>query len=132
AAGRPSLRRSVDPPPGPRLRAGFPLAPARTALRLKTEEGEYASREQPERARSFLPPRWRQQWRPQYTRGSYCSVSTPAPATSTAIDTITIAAARAQKTAGYAPRPRRSSDAPTGPTARAPLAPRATAPAMAP
>src|SRR5207248_1261757 len=74
-----------------------------------------------------FPSHWRDFVRPPQ-RSPRVLVS----ARSTAPPAATSDAASAQKTAGYEPRPSSSSEAPTGPTARALLAPSATAPEIAP
>src|SRR5581483_1462924 len=62
----------------------------------------------------------------------YGCPSTPAPARRTPPAATASAPPRTQNTAGYDPSPTHRSEAPTGPTARAPLAPSATAPAITP
>ena len=77
------------------------------------------------RLASLEPPA---KFRPAIQRSARVVVS----ARSTAAPAATSDAASAQNTAGYEPRPTSSSEAPTGPKARALLAPSATAPEIAP
>src|SRR5262249_33170741 len=74
-----------------------------------------------------LASHWRSFVRPdqRLARASIFERSTAPPA-------ATSEAASAQNTAGWEPRPSSSGDAPTGPTARAPFAASATAPAIVP
>src|SRR5207244_613616 len=68
---------------------------------------------------------------PGFAQGNQSPARVLLSANSTAPPAATSDAASAQKTAGYEPRPSSSSEAPTGPTARAPLAPSPAAPEIA-